>query len=142
MVGCGLGSPASKLTVADHRCSVLKGMRCLVEAPLSSSGKAEVAGEVAKILAVHIKQEGVVKSAPLDAGLYSMYVCVCVCVLVHLGTSVVAVNVLVAFCELLEDCRLTIDFIKVGAADMFYSVSSFLFLSDRNLWQARPHPHL
>ena len=56
--GCGLGSPTNKLTVAEHRCSVLKAMRCLVLAPLSSMGKSEVASEATKILKTHIKQEG------------------------------------------------------------------------------------
>ena len=53
-----LGSPSGKLTVADHRCSVLLAIESLSLCPLSSSSQQQLASSVAEGLVTHIKQEG------------------------------------------------------------------------------------
>ena len=52
------GSPSGKLTVADHRCSVLSAIEYLSFCPLSSSSQEQLASSVAEGLIAHIKQEG------------------------------------------------------------------------------------
>ena len=52
------GSPSGKLTVADHRCSVLSAIESLSLCPLSSSSQQQLASSVAEGLVTHIKQEG------------------------------------------------------------------------------------
>ena len=52
------GSPSGKLTVADHRCSVLSAIESLSLCPLSSSSQRQLASSVAEGLVTHIKQEG------------------------------------------------------------------------------------
>lgn len=54
------GSPVGKLTVAEHRLSVLSAMESVSLCPLTSSGQRQVASLAAQLLAAHIKQEGVV----------------------------------------------------------------------------------
>ena len=53
-----LGSPSGKLTVAEHRQSVLSALECVSLCPLSSSGQQQVASLAARTLTAHIKQEG------------------------------------------------------------------------------------
>ena len=52
------GSPSGKLTVAEHRQSVLSALQSLSLCPLSASGQREVATLVTRTLMAHIKQEG------------------------------------------------------------------------------------
>ena len=60
MIGALLyaGGASGKVTVAEHRLSVLTAVGSLVQCPLSSAGQQEVATQAAKMLAAHIKQEG------------------------------------------------------------------------------------
>ena len=52
------GSPSGKLTVADHRFSVLSAIESLSLCPLSSSSRQQLASSVVEGLVTHIKQEG------------------------------------------------------------------------------------
>ena len=70
------GSPSGKLTVAEHRTSVLRAMESLSLCPLSSSGQHEVASLVARTLISHIKQEGEPVWAWLLRGVQCLTVCV------------------------------------------------------------------
>ena len=53
-----VGSPSGKVTVAEHRSSVLSAIESLSRCPLSSSSQHELAAIVTKGLVAHIKQEG------------------------------------------------------------------------------------
>ena len=55
-----VGSPSGKLTVADHRFSVLSAIESLSLCPLSSSSRRQLANSVVEGLVTHIKQEGTI----------------------------------------------------------------------------------
>ncbi len=51
-------SPSGKLTMTEHRSSVLSAIETLSHCPLSSSGMTDLGTVVAEGLVAHVKQEG------------------------------------------------------------------------------------
>lgn len=52
------GNPSGKLTVAEHRCSVLAALEALTKCPLSVGSQQQLASDATGGLTTYIKQEG------------------------------------------------------------------------------------
>ena len=64
------GSPSGKLTVAEHRCSILAALEALTKCPLSVGSQQQLATSATEGLITYIKQEGSLfslsESLPVD----------------------------------------------------------------------------
>ncbi len=100
-------SPSGKLSVVEHRCSILSAIQTLALCPLSSSGMTNLATFVSESLVTHIKQEGTFKLSILSVNTAFPPV--------NSGTIMAAGNVLRVWCgHLVEKTpKSLIDLLKV-----------------------------